>query len=72
MTTIVDTRSADFQMVNHGSVVSFTPLNVDARTFVDRELEIEGWQWMADSFSVDHRSALQLCEVLVDAGFSIQ
>lgn len=65
-------HSADFQIVDHGSVVSFTPLNLDAHTFCDTELLIEAWQWMGRGFSVDRRIALDLREVLVDAGFSLQ
>jgi len=66
-----NTHSADFHLVDHGSVISFTPLNLDAQTFCDTELQIEGWQWMGTSFAVDHRIALSLREVLVDAGFSL-
>ena len=64
--------SADFRIVDHGSVVSFTPLSLDAQTFTDTELQIVGWQWMGSAFSVDRRIALELREVLVDAGFSLQ
>jgi len=65
-------HSADFQVIDHGSVVSFTPLNLDAQTFAQNELAIEGWQWMANSFAVDHRVALGLSELLIDSGFSLQ
>lgn len=64
------THSIDFQIVDHGSVVMFTPLNLDAHTFAQNELEIEGWQWTGDGFAVDHRVALGLHELLIDSGFS--
>ena len=66
-----NTHSADFHVEYHGSLISFTPLNLDAQTFCDTELQIEGWQWMGDSFAVDHRIALGLRETLIDAGFSL-
>jgi hypothetical protein len=64
------THSCDFQIVDHGSVVMFTPLNLDAQTFAQNELEIDSWQWMGNGFAVDHRIALGLHEYLIDSGFS--
>ena len=64
------THSIDFQIVDHGSVVMFTPLNLDAQTFAQNDLAIEGWQWMGNGFAVDHRAALGLHEYLIDSGFS--
>ena len=62
----------DFQIVDHGSVVVFTALNLDAEIFAQNELDTEDWQWTGKGFAVDHRMALTVKEVLINHGFSLQ
>lgn len=62
----------DFRMEDRGTVFMFTPLSEAAKDFVRDELEVEGWQWLGDSFGVDHRTANSLYELLSETGFSIE
>ena len=63
---------ADIRIEDLGTMWSFTPLNEDAKKFFRDSLGIEPWQWLGDVLMVDHRPARQLCEYLVDEGFSLQ
>jgi hypothetical protein len=42
---------------DHGSFVSFTPLDKRARTWVEEHVWYEPWQWLGGSLNVDHRYA---------------
>jgi hypothetical protein len=62
----------DFTVENHGSIWMFTPLTERARNFTATDLNVEGWQWMGNSFGVDHSVAPQLVSALIDEGFEVQ
>ena len=64
-------EAVDFSLVDHGSVIAFTPCTLDAQTFTDTELVVEGWQWMGDGFFVDRGVANQLVDFLMDNGFTV-
>jgi len=51
-------NTPDVEIVNHGSVVAFHLLSQNAKTFVDENVQAEGWQFMGDALCVDHRFAV--------------
>ena len=63
---------ADVRIVVDGSVWGFTPLNEDAKHFFRVALETESWQWLGNALVVDYRPALELRQLLIDEGFSLQ
>ncbi len=64
----VNTNIPDVQIVNHGSVVAFHLLSQNAKTFVDENVQAEGWQFMGDALCVDHRFAGDLAEGMRENG----
>src|SRR5262245_10620610 len=59
----------DFDVIFHGSVVSFAPLTPAARTWIADNVHIESWQYLGDvAFVVDHRFAQPLIDGILDAG----
>ena len=63
---------SDFTVVDSGSIVSFTPNTPEAKRFCEEDIEIESWQWMGESFHVDHRMASGLISFLQDNEFSLK
>ena len=69
-------HTTDFQIVDHGNVVVFTALNLDAEIFARNGSipSTEDWQWVRGvekGFAVDRRMALTVKELLIDNGFSV-
>jgi hypothetical protein len=58
---MADTLVADVIVSNRGTVALFQ-LNTDAaKAFVDKKVELDGWQWLGNrSFAVDSRYAADL------------
>jgi len=63
--------AADVTVIDHGSVVQFGPFSDRGREWVDENVETEGWQWLGNTFSVDHRYAPQLLHGFEGAGLSV-
>jgi hypothetical protein len=61
----------DFEINDEGSIVAITPMNEQAREWIDENVHSEGWQWMGLSLCVDHRMAEPLLCGMVEAGFEI-
>lgn len=61
----------DFQVTNHGSVVSFAPLTDAAQSFLDDDVCAEPWQYMGSSLCVDHRCAEPLLIGITEAGLAV-
>jgi hypothetical protein len=55
-------------ITDHGSVVGFTPLTPEAKTWFDKNVASEGWQWMGSTLYVDHRMADDLAAGLENEG----
>ena len=56
---------ADFAVSNQGSIWLFTPQTEWANELcLDGTISIADWQWMGDSFGVDHRMGADLVENL--------
>jgi len=62
----------DFDVTLHGSVVSFAPLTLAARSWVEEHVHLESWQWLGNAaFAVDHRFAQPLIEGIIEAGLEV-
>lgn len=48
------------------------PCNQTAKNFVDMEFNLEGWQWLGDSFCVDPGLLENVISSLEDEGFNVQ
>lgn len=63
--------TTDFRLDDCGTVWQFTPLTDKAREFAQTELGLESWQWLGETFSVDHRPAHDLIDFLLAQGFVV-
>lgn len=59
----------DFKVENCGSVWRFQSVSVRAKELAENEMGLESWQWMGNSFCVDHRPASRLVEQLQEEGY---
>ena len=62
---------ADFQIADHGSIISIKPVSDAARTWIDDNVVSEPWQWLGSTLCVDARCARQLIDEIDAAGFEI-
>lgn len=46
-----------FAIEDHGTIVTFTPLDDGAREWLDDNVHAEPWQWQGETLAVDHRCA---------------
>ena len=60
----------DFCIIDSGSLVGFTPLNDNARQWMNDNVESESWQWLGRSLQVDHRMAQGLVDLIEEEGFT--
>ena len=49
-----------------------TPKSQRAKEWVEENVGLEPWQWLGDSFSVDHHYIQDLEQGMLDAGFTIK
>lgn len=61
----------DFEILDQGSVVLFTPMSDRAKQFTDENIHTESWQWVGGAFAVEHRFAEILIGELPEFGFEI-
>ena len=55
---------SDFQIADHGSIISIKPVSEAAKQWVDENVVSEPWQWLGGALCVDVRCARQLvCEI---------
>ena len=62
---------SDFQIADHGSIISFKPVSEAARRWVDENIVSEPWQWLGGALCVDVRCACDLINELAAEGFQI-
>lgn len=62
----------DFAIIDHGSVVTFTPLTSDAKDWLDDNVSVDDWQRMSDGFAVDRRLAADLLQGIAAGGFTVE
>jgi hypothetical protein len=63
--------AADFDVADHGSIVTFTPLTDDARDWLNEHVQAESWQWLGAGLCVDRRYAGPLIDGIADAGLEV-
>ena len=66
------TNEADFLVQPHGTIWTFEPKTESAKSFVRTDLDVQGWQWLGQSFGVDHRLANDLVTALEGEGFVLE
>jgi hypothetical protein len=62
---------SDFQIADHGTVISIRPLNDAASHWLDENVVSEPWQWVQGALCVETRVARDLVVELEGAGFEI-
>jgi hypothetical protein len=62
----------DVLVENHGTIFLFTPMTERARTWVDEHVQLDSWQWLGTSFSVEHRFAEGLAAGMIDDGLEVR
>jgi hypothetical protein len=62
---------ADFQIANHGSIISIKPVSEAARTWIDENVVSEPWQWLGGALCVDIRCARDFIDEIATDGFEI-
>jgi hypothetical protein len=62
---------SDFQIADHGSIISIRPLNEAARQWLDENVVSEPWQWVQGALCVEARFARDLLIEIEEAGFEI-
>jgi len=62
---------SDFQIADHGTVISIRPLNDAASHWIDENVVSEPWQWVQGALCVECRFALDLVVELEEGGFEI-
>lgn len=64
-------NSVDIAVYDCGSIVQFTPLNSNAKNWIDENLAVEDWQWMGGALCLDRRMAPAVIDAIWDAGMRI-
>jgi len=62
---------SDFQIADHGSIISIKPVSEAARAWVDENVVSEPWQWLGGALCVDIRCARNLIDEIAADGFEI-
>jgi len=62
---------SDFQIADHGSIISIKPVSGAARSWVDENVVSEPWQWLGGALCVDIRGARDLIDEIAAEGFEI-
>jgi hypothetical protein len=62
---------SDFQIADHGSIISIKPVSEAVRTWVDENVVSEPWQWLGGALCVDIRCARDLIDEIAAEGFEI-
>jgi hypothetical protein len=61
----------DILIHNRGSMFGFQPTSDVGRTWIDENLQTEGWQWLGRTLYVDHRYADDILDGMVNDGLTI-
>ena len=62
---------SDFQIADHGTVISIRPLNETASQWLDENVVSEPWQWVQGALCVEARFARDLLIEIEQAGFVV-
>jgi hypothetical protein len=52
------------EILDHGSIVLFIPLDACAKEWLEDNTDAEPWQWLGGALAVDHRAARALAEAV--------
>ncbi len=63
---------ADVRVNDQGSVVMIEPVSDEAKTWVQENVGLEGWQWFGPAFACEPRMADPLIEGMRDAGLVVE
>lgn len=61
----------DIQIVNEGSVVSFIPQTEEGQSWLDSNLEVDGWQKLGKAVIVEARLAGAIIEGMENDGLDL-
>lgn len=61
----------DVSIHYHGSVVMVEPVTSAAKEWVDENVQLEGWQWMGNTFAVDPHMLENLVCGMRDDGLEV-
>ena len=62
---------SNFQIADHGTVISIRPLNDAARQWLDENVVSEPWQWVQGALCVEARFARDLIIEIEQAGLTV-
>ena len=62
---------SDFQIADHGSIISIRSLNEAACQWLDENVVSEPWQWIQGALCVEARFARDLIIEIEQAGFVV-
>jgi len=62
---------SDFQIADHGTVISIRPLNEAARQWLDENVVSDPWQWVEGALCVEARFARDLIIEIEQASFTV-
>jgi hypothetical protein len=62
---------SDFQIADHGSIISIKPVSEAARQWVDENVVWEPWQWLGGALCVEVRCARNFVDEIAAQGFEI-
>ena len=62
---------SDFQIAEHGSIISIKPVSDTARKWIEENVAFEPWQWLGGALCVDIRCARDLIDEIAAEGFEI-
>jgi hypothetical protein len=62
---------SDFQIADHGSIISIKPVSDAARQWVAENVVSEPWQWLGGALCLDVRCARHLVDEIAAQGFEI-
>ena len=59
----------DFFVSNMGTIWRFFPQTPNALAFAQHDLGLEPWQWLGETFNVEHRIGPELLRAIVEEGW---
>lgn len=62
----------DFVVRPHGSIWTFEPQTERAKSFVRTDLDVQGWQWLGQSFGAAQRLVNDLIAALESEEFVLE
>ena len=64
--------SADVEIRNEGSLVTFRPVTWAGRAWIDEHVTSEEWQWLGSALCVETRYAGDIIEGMTNEGLEVE